>query len=257
MTLKDTRSNTPESSNDGLSAIDYKTQHDYDVKMALRRLQTLSTVASNSRAPLLSLLSTSGQSYHLPHVVFPREFRRKHLSANTKVVVGNHIGSISKELGRGTYGVVVLMKVDDSNHDGTIALKAQSPTDCLAWEYEILKRVEDRTVSQQPENYAFPKALSFISLADGAMLSMTTGSNSGLNLVDLVNVYKTKLGEPVPEIIALHYTSRMLKHLELLHWHGKILVSWNELFRILIMFLLSKKFFARCSTVMSNPTISF
>jgi hypothetical protein len=205
-----------------ISAVDYNATHDHDTKMSLRRLQTSSSVASNSKAPLLSLLTTQGKSFHLPHLLLPREFRGKRVSAKTEVVVGKHSGLVTKELGRGAYGVVVL--IEDNNHQDTIALKVQSATGCLAWEYEILQRVEQRVASKQSGHYAFPRALSFISLADGGMLSMTAGSKSGLNLVDLANVYKMKLGEPVPEMIALHYTSRMLKHLELLHWHGKILV---------------------------------
>lgn len=53
--------------------------------------------------------------------------------------------------------------------------------------------------------------------------SMTAASESGLNLVDVVNLYKSRLGENVPELLALHYTARMLCHVETLHWHGKIL----------------------------------
>jgi hypothetical protein len=222
---RDENSDTPKfSSENKRSAVDYNTTHDHDIKMSLRRLQTSSSVASNSRAPLLSLLTTPGKSFHLPHLLLPREFRGKRVSAKTEVVVGKHSGLVTKELGRGAYGVVVLMDVEDNNHQDTIALKVQSATGCLAWEYEILQRVEQRVASKQSGHYAFPRALSFISLADGGMLSMTAGSKSGLNLVDLANVYKVKLGEPVPEMIVLHYTSRMLKHLELLHWHGKILV---------------------------------
>lgn len=52
---------------------------------------------------------------------------------------------------------------------------------------------------------------------------MSAASESGLNLVDIVNLYKTKLGQNVPELLAMHYTARMLSHLEMLHWHGKIL----------------------------------
>ena len=186
-------------------------------------METTSSVASNSRASLLSLLTMSGETYHLPHLLLPREFRSKRVSARTKVAVGKHSGFVCKELGRGAYGVVVLMDVGEEKYQDTIALKAQSPTDCLAWEYEILRRVEER-VAPKDRAYGFPRALSFMSLADGGLLSMTAASKTGLNLIDLANVYRVKLGETVPEIIALHYTSRMLKHLEILHWHGKILV---------------------------------
>jgi checkpoint serine/threonine-protein kinase len=129
-----------------------------------------------------------------------------------------------RELGRGAYGVVVLMDLRDGSGDGTdtIAVKAQAPTDCLAWECEVLRRLQVRT-NEKVGTYAFPTPFSFISLADGAILSMTAGSGTGFNLVDLTNIYKLKLGEHVPELVALHYVSRMLRHLEQLHWHGKIL----------------------------------
>ena len=51
---------------------------------------------------------------------------------------------------------------------------------------------------------------------------MSAGSSSGINLLDMVNVYKLKK-EPIPELIAIHYTSRMLLHTEILHAVGKIL----------------------------------
>ena len=51
---------------------------------------------------------------------------------------------------------------------------------------------------------------------------MSSASSSGVNLVDLVNAYLVKK-EPIPELIVIHYTSRMLLHLETLHCTGKIL----------------------------------
>ena len=51
---------------------------------------------------------------------------------------------------------------------------------------------------------------------------MTAGSDSGMNLIDVVNTYK-KLTGNVPELVAIYYTSRMLKHLESLHQDGKVL----------------------------------
>jgi hypothetical protein len=53
---------------------------------------------------------------------------------------------------------------------------------------------------------------------------MTAGSHSGMNLIDVVNTYKKIMGN-VPELIAIYYTSRMLKHLETLHQNGRVLVS--------------------------------
>ena len=39
----------------------------------------------------------------------------------------------------------------------------------------------------------------------------------------MVNTYKKMTGN-VPEIIAIYFTSRMLKHIEALHQDGKVLV---------------------------------
>ena len=46
-------------------------------------------------------------------------------------------------------------------------------------------------------------------------------------IVDLVNAYKVKEGKlGVPELVALHYMIQvLLKHIEALHYKGKILVS--------------------------------
>mmetsp|Transcript_17397 Transcript_17397/g.42616 ORF Transcript_17397/g.42616 Transcript_17397/m.42616 type:complete len:297 (+) Transcript_17397:3467-4357(+) len=103
-----------------------------------------------------------------------------------------------------------------------MAVKSQTPTSCLALEYQCLRRLEER-VGSNHGFHPFPKPLSFVSLADGGILSMTAGSKSGLNIVDLANIYRVKLGETVPELVALHYTSRMLKHVETLHRQGRIL----------------------------------
>ena len=53
---------------------------------------------------------------------------------------------------------------------------------------------------------------------------MTAASDSGMTLIDVVNTYKKIMGN-VPELVAIYYTSRMLRHLESLHQDGKVLVS--------------------------------
>jgi hypothetical protein len=209
------------------SAVDYTKSHNHNIRMALKRLQNKSIVASDSRAPLVSLLVSSGKVFHLPNAVVPRQLRLKRIAYNTEVSVGKHGGILNRELGRGAYGVVVLMNVSKNNISNNIAIKVQCPTDSLAWEYEVLQRLEDR-ISRNGKvcsSYAFPRPFGFISLADGGILSMSAASGSGLNLVDLSNFYKLKLGEPVPELIALHYTALMLNVVADMHWHGKILVS--------------------------------
>lgn len=202
----------------------YSFIHNRDKTSAIQRLKSSSNVAGDFRAPLEVLLSESGVVYDLPEFLLPRTLRSKALQGKKDINIGKHKGVVRTELGRGGYGVVVLLDVDCDKRKRDLAVKAQSPTDCLAWEYEVLKRVEQRIGSITQGVYPFPKPMAFISLADGGMMSMTAGSKSGLNLVDLVNVYKVRLGEPVPEIIALHYTARMLQRIEVLHFNTKVLV---------------------------------
>eukprot|EP00980_Cylindrotheca_fusiformis_P018489 scaffold6124_cov122-Cylindrotheca_fusiformis.AAC.8 len=209
------------------ATVDYASIHERDSKVALRRLQA-SSLVPDSRISLQRLLSNVGNSFHLPHIPVPRILRRKSvIPSKMELTIGKHSGNVCNELGRGAYGVVFLLEAIEDSDNCILAVKAQAPTSCLALECAILRRLEQRIDPREFRAYPFPRSLSFVSLADGAVFSMTAGSRSGLNLVDLVNAYTQKLGEPLPELIALHYTSRMLKHVEMLHWHGRILVRMH------------------------------
>ena len=49
--------------------------------------------------------------------------------------------------------------------------------------------------------------------------------NTIYKAISLLLSYPTReLQLAVPELVALHYTSKMLRLIETLHWHGKILV---------------------------------
>lgn len=210
------------------NAINYTITHEHDSRVALRSLQA-SSLVPNSRITLQRLLSSSYNSFHLPHIVLPRIFRKRNtIPSNIELSIGKYSGFVSSELGRGAYGIVVLMESEEGDDKSLLAVKAQTPTSCLALEYTILCRLMERLSPKQDRLYPFPRPLSFLSLADGGIFSMTAGSKSGLNLIDLANIYTIKLGESVPELLVLHYTSRMLKHIELLHWYGKILVSLSQ-----------------------------
>ena len=209
--------------------VSYASTHDSDLAKARHWIKAASVIPTNARCSLHSLLTDDGNVFHLPHIPFPRDLRRKRVQERTQITIGRHSGIVRKELGRGSYGAVFLMAADVATDASTVAVKAESPTDCLPWEYELLRSLEERVRCQSLQYYPFPRAHAFMMLNDGAILSMTAGSQSGLNLVDLVNVYKVKLGEPVPELIALHFTSRLLKHVETLHGHGKILVRGRRL----------------------------
>ena len=203
--------------------VDYKSLHKDDVRLSIRQLNNEacpmdgSTPFAYPETDLVITLSKKGNIVDLPNQSLPRGLKRKTSTQGEEIKVGSRTGIVKQELGRGSYGVVVLL---DSTEEGVTAVKAQSPTDCLAWEYVLMKRLEERCTS---DPFPFPKPLSFVSLADGALLGMTAGSKNGMNLVDVSNVYKVQTGGPVPELIALHYTARMLKHIETLHWRGKIL----------------------------------
>ena len=199
----------------------------HNIHTSLRRLQTKSDVISDSNAPLLSIISSKGKALYLPNTVLPQQLRRKRISNTDKVALGKHGGlRLKKELGEGAFGRVILANMSESCERNTIAIKIQRPTGCLAWEYIVLQRLERRLVNgrQETSEYAFPRPLSFISMADGGILSMSAASESGLNLVDLCNFYKLKLNMPVPELIALHYVSIAIGIIEKLHWYGGILV---------------------------------
>lgn len=209
-------------------AVDYRELHRNDTKTAAKRLRERGSGCTPTQASLFDALSTTGLIYDLSTHVVPRSLKGKQLIDGTQVKVGNCCASLKQELGRGVYGVVALLEIPGRSDMNKIAVKSQSPLQCLAWEYEILEKLVNRTRECWKEvasAFPFPNPISFVNHADGAILGMTAASSSGLNLVDLVNVYTVKLGEKVPEIIALHYTARMLNHLEVLHWHGKILVS--------------------------------
>lgn len=219
---------SPEKKEDHHFVFSYDESHDQDVRMSLKRLQNKAIVAPDPNTPLPTLLFSRGKEFHLPNASLPRELRRKRIARNTDVVVGRHGGRLCRELGRGAYGVVLLMDVPENGLSKKVAVKVQSPTDSLAWEYEVLQRLVNR-IRRSGNAYAsnvYPQPFSFISLADGGIFSMSAASSSGLNLLDLSNFYKLKLGEAVPELLVLHFTSQMLRIVTDLYWHGEILVSF-------------------------------
>jgi len=172
----------------------------------------------------------------------------KNFSKSSQVNISGFSMTVLHEIGRGSYGVVFLCEVAKeqgiSGHqidDKCVAIKVQRPIGSLVWEHHILKKLHERlpTNLNAPKHkdeiqrnkkqvcgqytYPFPKALLLASYTDGGILGMTAGSQMGLNLVDIVNLHKVSGGGSVPEILTIHYTCRMLMHIESLHWHGKIL----------------------------------
>ena len=112
------------------------------------------------------------------------------------------------------------------------ALKIQSPIGCPAHEYSTLLKLEERVDPDSSGFYPFPQPRALCAFSEGGLFLMSVGSTSGMTLVDIVNTYNKSIGN-VPELIALYYTARMLRHMESLHRDGKILVSISfRLFRV-------------------------
>lgn len=198
-----------------------------NTKTALNDLEKMSDVLDYN-TPFLSRLLLKDKVFHFPNVALPKQLRKKLISSNTKVLFGELGGFFTKkELGRGTFGRVILVNTGDARNKETFAIKVQSPTASLAWEFVVLQRLEQRILLNRKQlvDYAFPRPINFISLNNGGILSMSAVSETGLNLVDLSNFYNLKLGKSVPELLAFHYTSVALRIIEQLHLHGKMLVS--------------------------------
>ncbi len=139
---------------------------------------------------------------------------------------GSDRATIIHELGRGVYGVVLLCNISrcdgrDGGQNG--AIKIQAPIGTLAHEFSILSKVRDRIKPHANGFHAFPRPRALYAFAEGGLFLMSAGSNSGMTIVDVANTYNRIRGN-VPELIAIYFTSRMLRHLESLHENGKILV---------------------------------
>lgn len=192
-------------------AIAYDERHKQDTVTAMRECMT-EAAATRSQFAIFDNRKDP----------MPKALLRPSFSSGTKIVLsGRDPVIISNELGRGVYGVVLLCSDGAGESD---ALKVQAPIGSLAHEYSILLRIEDRIKLNANEFYPFPRSLALYAYSEGGLFSMTAGSDSGMNLIDVVNTYKKITGN-VPEQIAIYYTSRMLKHIEMLHRCGKVLVS--------------------------------
>lgn len=223
------------------SAVDYKTRHQKDIAEAMvltmHEANTQVCTESQISSDPLSRSSISDRR----DIPMPKGLLDKKPKKGTELILAGHKVILKHELGRGAYGVVMLCYTPTydffktkSTHSSTnkndpkervVAMKIQSPTGSLAWEYLILKRLFKRLTHSglDVSSYPFPNAAAFANYSNGAVLGMTAGSNSGLTLLDIVNLHKSSGLGPVPELLAVHYTARMLEHLESLHRHGKIL----------------------------------
>lgn len=200
--------------------IDYATLHGKNITTAL--------INMTRRALVQSKQSNLNAKIVLNRVKFPLpRGLQKRFKQDAKIDIGGQEIIVKNKLGSGSYGTVILCSLLSSPQNN-IAMKVQEEPRSLAWEYEILNKIENRIKKQigrgnrkESYNAAFPAALTFTMFSDGATMGMTPGSCTGLNLLDIVNTHKGS----VPELLAIHYTSRMLKHIETLHLKAKVLVS--------------------------------
>jgi len=198
-----------------LCAIDYTMEHRKSTETALRSCMKL------------AMKSHSGFNvFDHRRLALPKALLRKSFPSGTKVdFLGGESATIINELGRGVYGVVLLVDVSsEESNEGSQrrALKIQAPIGSLAHEYSLLLEVEERVQPDSSGFYPFPRSEALCAFSQGGLFMMTAGSESGMNLIDVANTYKKIMGN-VPELIAIYYTSRMLRHLELLHEDGKVL----------------------------------
>jgi hypothetical protein len=225
-------------------AVNYQRAHDEELRASSRRLQGRSFgAAPDAKRSLVDHLSTRGFLRNYPTVSLPRMFKLSSKAgsmAGQELRLGNCTATVLCELGRGSYGVVSLLGdgrrlAGDSSASATLAVKAQTETGMLAWEYETLERVRERvgggstaSTAKTQNDIRFPLAHSMVFLADGAILGLTPAlatPSSSVNLIDLVNLYHAHEGlKGIPEVLALHYTAQMLHTIESLHWKGKVLV---------------------------------
>lgn len=191
------------------TAIDYLLQHRDDLECAMRKCLS-SAAKSRSQYEIFDYRKKS----------MPKALLKKSFTSGTNIELSRGESLIIvNELGRGACGVVLLCNDESDNSD---ALKIQAPIGSLAHEYSLLLHLEDRIEPDACGFYPFPRSRALYAYSEGGLFSMTAGSDSGMNIIDVVNTYKKITGN-VPELIAIYYTSRMLKHLEALHLDGKVL----------------------------------
>ena len=197
-----------------LKAIEYTMEHRKNTETALR--SCMKAVKSHSDSNIFDLRGKP----------LPRALLRKSFPSGTNVdILGSQLLTIINELGRGVYGVVLLVEITSNESvEGSQrrALKIQAPIGSLAHEYSLLLKIEERVGSDSSGFYPFPRSEALYAFSQGGLYMMTAGSESGMTLIDLANTYKKIMGN-VPELIAIYYTSRMLKHLKALHEDGKVL----------------------------------
>lgn len=192
-------------------AIDYEQRHKEDKESTMRKC-LVAAKKSRSKYAIFDYRKKS----------MPKALLQKSFTSGTKIdLLGGSMLSIVNELGRGVFGVVVLCDDERGQSD---AFKIEAPVGSLAHEYSLLLRLDDRVEPDTSGYYPFPRSRALYAFSEGGLFSMTAGSDSGMTLIDVVNTYKTITGT-VPEMIAIYYTSRMLKYLELLHQSGRVLVS--------------------------------
>ena len=211
-------------------AVSYADCHKEDTQTAIHSLSDRAVSFPKNRRCLKKILTTENFISNLPSHCVPKKLRLGSKSGTpvaTEITLVQSSASVKRKLGQGAYGSVFLLESKDQHaSDKIAAVKAQTPVGSLTWEFEVLERLRDRLKGkiEPKKKIPFPEPISFVSLADGALLTMQAVSDSGMNFIALVNAYRESGAPSVPELIALHYVSRMLDALVTLHSFGHILV---------------------------------
>jgi hypothetical protein len=198
---------------------EYEVLHKKNITAALTRMTQRALRISNEKT-LVHKAVIDRTTFSLPK-------RFSKLSKRGTVInVGGQDILVKNDLGCGSHGTVLLCASSYYPQEN-IALKFQKDPTSLAWEYEVLEEIQNRTKNntESSQNPMFPSPLTFTLFGNGASMGMTAASATGLTLLDVVNANNRS----VPELLAIYYTSRMLKCLEQLHLTAKILVSRNPL----------------------------
>eukprot|EP00588_Corethron_pennatum_P023706 CAMPEP_0194316520 /NCGR_PEP_ID=MMETSP0171-20130528/13316_1 /TAXON_ID=218684 /ORGANISM="Corethron pennatum, Strain L29A3" /LENGTH=1492 /DNA_ID=CAMNT_0039072789 /DNA_START=93 /DNA_END=4568 /DNA_ORIENTATION=- len=158
-------------------------------------------------------------------IILPRSLFNKRAMLKAEIMLDGVKMTCVRELGAGSNATVLLCRKEETaSEPREIAVKVQSPTGCLAWEYIILRELDSRLKHGQINSNFIPKPFSFHAYSNGSLLGMTAGSQHGTNLLDIVNIHKSIGGSHgVPELLVIHYTARMIQHLIHLHCEGQVL----------------------------------
>lgn len=192
--------------------VDYDDQHDRDVSAWEKR-----TMKKAKKPRKTGALAKPGV-WNLTKVKYPEEFTGKKPKRKGEMC--------EKELGRGSYGVVRLIKRKQIKPgQAHYAIKGQTPVGSLAWEYNMLKELQRRTAAAfRSGGYPFPRPIALVLQNGGGLMSIPAATEFGWTLDNVVAYFKEQ--RRVSQSIVLHYCIQILRTMEVLHRDAQILVRY-------------------------------